>query len=171
MRKILLVALLLTFLFPHKTFSQTPSRVEYELPYPGLLPGNPIYPLKALRDKIFEIIIADPLKKSEYHLLQADKRLAAAALLFEKGEEEKGEQTLSKGINYLEKSISVIDQAKEQRQEVGEIAGKIKTSSRKHVEIINNLIKQSDGEMRQKLEKNLQRALELEKKAEELSPS
>ncbi|HSW97310.1 MAG TPA: hypothetical protein VLF89_05800, partial [Candidatus Saccharimonadales bacterium] len=36
------------------------KQIQYDLPYPGLLPDNPLYSLKVLRDKIVEFFISDP---------------------------------------------------------------------------------------------------------------
>ncbi len=55
--------------------------VDYTLPYPGILPDNPLYPLKAFRDRMVSVLIADPVKKSLFNLLQADKRLQSAVYL------------------------------------------------------------------------------------------
>ena len=40
------------------------QRVDYELPYPGLLPDSPLYFLKISRDRLIEFMIGDPIKKS-----------------------------------------------------------------------------------------------------------
>jgi len=47
--------------------------IDYTLPYPGLLPDNPLYPLKMIRDRIILFLINDSAKRTEYYLLQADK--------------------------------------------------------------------------------------------------
>ncbi len=44
---------------------------EYALPYPGILPDNVLYNLKVFRDKVFEFLIIDPVKKADFYLLQA----------------------------------------------------------------------------------------------------
>ena len=57
---------------PIPTTSLTPSTqptiVLYELPYPGILPGSPLYILKVIRDKIIETLTQDSLKKSNFYL-------------------------------------------------------------------------------------------------------
>src|SRR3989344_6985739 len=59
------------------TDSATDQVEEYTLPYPGILPDNLLYPIKVFRDRIVSFLISDPLKKAEFNLLQADKRLQA----------------------------------------------------------------------------------------------
>ena len=70
--------------------SETVSKnkdIEYTLPYPGILPDSPLYFLKTARDKIVSFLISDPLKKAEFNLLAADKRLNSGIFLFNKGKE------------------------------------------------------------------------------------
>lgn len=150
--------------------SQVPSSVSYTLPYPGILPGEPLYPLKAARDRIIDFFITDPLKKSNYYLLQADKRLASAIALFDQGNQELGESTLSKGQNYLEKSLDKALEAEKRQLEISEVLGKIKLSSQKHREEISNLSKKVQGETKKKLEADLKRAQEFEKEALTIEP-
>ena len=69
------------------TPSPTPVMIDYQLPYPGILPGSPLYSIKMLRDRIMEFFISDHVKKSNFYLLQADKRVASALMLFEKGDQ------------------------------------------------------------------------------------
>ena len=88
---LILFIVLLTILAPSFSFAQNIStssaipKVEYELPYPGLLPDNPLYYLKAIRDNILKFLIRDPMKKAEFDLLQSDKRLGASYALLKKG--------------------------------------------------------------------------------------
>src|SRR5260370_38981843 len=82
------------FIFGLPVFAKTAtdsSKMDYQLPYPGILPDNPLYELNALRDRIYGFLISDPLKKSEFDLLQADKRLAVGISLFNKGKKELAE--------------------------------------------------------------------------------
>ena len=149
--------------------SPTPS-FDYDLPYPGILPGNPLYSIKAMRDKFTEFLISSPDKKAKFELLQADKRLAASIDLFDQGKDSLGESTLSKSQNYLESSLNQIVIAKKSNKFVGDISSKAKSSSEKQTEIIGGLVKTKNGEIKIKLEYDLKRAQDLQKKAEELSP-
>ena len=77
----------------------SPTPVEYDLAFPGMLPDHPLYKLKVLRDKIVLFITRDPIKKSEYHLLLADKRINMAKFLVDKGNIELAKETALKGEN------------------------------------------------------------------------
>jgi len=102
--------------------------VEYQLPYPGILPDHPIYKLKMLRDRILELLTTDQIKKADFYLLQADKRLAASILLLEKENDSLSETTSSKGLDYLEKTINQINEAKESQLGTDDIVLKINSS-------------------------------------------
>ncbi len=133
--------------------AQTVTQVEYTLPYPGLLPDSPLYFLKAIRDRIVGFLISDPLKKTEFDLLQADKRLNEGIFLFKKGESKYNlaESTISKGENYFNKALGELNQAKRQGEAISDIAPRLYKSSLKHQEIIKNLIDKTKGDLKQKL--------------------
>lgn len=77
------------------------ASVKYDLSYPGILPDNPLYKLKVLRDKIAAAIISDPLKKVDFYLLQADKGVLASAILVDKKEVGLAKQTALKAENNM----------------------------------------------------------------------
>ncbi|MBI4097723.1 MAG: hypothetical protein HY426_01670 [Candidatus Levybacteria bacterium] len=149
--------------------SPTPVMIDYQLPYPGILPGNPLYSLKMIRDRIMEFLISDPLKKSNFYLLQADKRLASSLMLFEKGEEKLGQTTLSKGQKYLEKSLDKAIEAKESKKDIGDIFARIKNSATKQKQEIEKLGAKSK-DMEQKLKGDLLKIQSIEKRADILTP-
>ena len=86
MKRLLIIILVFVLFFAgfQKTSAQDASssgkiiQIQYELPYPGILPDNPLYFLKAIRDNVLGFFITDPLKKADYSLLMADKRLQSA---------------------------------------------------------------------------------------------
>lgn len=144
--------------------------IDYALPYPGLLPDSPLYFLKAIRDRVQLFLIGDLNKKAEYELIQADKRLNAALYLSKAGKEkyELSESTVSKAENYLESSIDDAYKAKEQKIDVRDLSFRLLTSSKKHQEVIGSIAKNVDSDTREKLEIQLKRAKELEKRANRL---
>ncbi|MBI4079016.1 MAG: hypothetical protein HY429_01835 [Candidatus Levybacteria bacterium] len=147
----LLVAFLLFALFPLQIRAQeevdedatvsaevvTPTpKVEYQLPYPGLLPGSPFYVLKTIRDRIVSFLIADPLKKAEFNLLQADKRLSTGIMLVKQKKEALAESTISKGINYFEEGIGQLDEARKQGINTDALAFRYQQAAAKHIEVL-----------------------------------
>ena len=179
MKKIIILIVSFIFFFsvvaslaqetPKEDTTSTPSSVktiDYALPYPGLLPDNPLYVLKAVRDRIIEVLISDPIKKANFELLQADKRLNEGVSLFNKGEKKYAlaETTISKGENYFEKGIAQIERAKKQGIITAGTSQRFHLASLKHIEIIKGLINKSRGDIEQRLLLDEKRAEEFEKK-------
>lgn len=95
---------------PNFAFYQTPlknqsgifvSGVEYYFPSPGIGPGHRLWPLKALRDKVWLSATQDPERRADLLLLFADKRLKMADELLQKNEPALAVATAIKGEQYL----------------------------------------------------------------------
>lgn len=140
---------------PTESVAQVSSAgtMEYQLPYPGLLPDNPLYPLKTFRDRIISFLISDPAKKAEFDLLQADKRLQAGLYLFNKrqGKDQLAASTISKGANYLEQSISEVKEARKQGLVVQELIKRIRLSSVKHQEVVKSIREKAPTDIKEQL--------------------
>ena len=142
-----------------------PTAVNYELPHPGMLPGNPLYVFKNLRDKLEEIITTDNTKKSEFYLLLADKQLAAALLLYNQQDEEMAEELISKSQQNLGKSIDCLIKSKNTQENVNDMPAKIQTSSAKQREEIKNIVKNGEGKNIEFLKIKLKQAQIIENRA------
>ena len=60
------------------------KKISYDLPYAGMLPDNPLFFIKNVRDKILEFATRDQIKKASLYLLFADKRIRMAIELSKK---------------------------------------------------------------------------------------
>lgn len=150
--------------------SLSPTPVEYQLPYPGLLPDSPLYFLKVTRDRIVSFLIFDPLKKAEFYLLTADKRLGAGLSLVNKkqGKEDLAASTISKGENYFGKTISKVREAKKQGMETKDILRKMSLAAKKHKEVLKELERKAPQNKKEGF-KNLQKRVDdFEKEVNEL---
>lgn len=172
MRFFIATVLLLFFysfpVFAEEEVSPTPTPVQYQLPYPGILPDNPLYPLKTIRDRIMIMLISDPLKKAEFDLNAADKRVSAGMYLFEKGKVAEAETVISKGENYFEDALSKATEAKKQGMHTTEIVVKLLAASAKHAEVLRELTTKAKGEYKDKFTLLTKRAENLEKRASQL---
>lgn len=152
---------ILYLLFSSTSLAQTASssaQNDYQLPYAGLLPDSPLYFLKALRDKVEEFLISDPLKKAEFDLKAADKRLSMGISLFDERKYSLSEGTISKGENYFEDGLKNMEEIEKQGRAIDPgLLVSYDLSTRKHKEILEGLIKRSSGTVKQKLENNLKR--------------
>ncbi len=118
------------------------EKAIYTLPYPGLLPDNPLYFLKIIRDRITEFATRDNLKKAEFYLLTSDKRIAMATALAKKGRDKLAVDTFTKGEKYFFNIPRLVAESK--KQGVSAPSGFIDTlklSNAKHHEVGETLIK------------------------------
>lgn len=119
----------------------TPVEINYTLPYPGLLPDNPLYFLKATRDRVVSWLIADPLKRSQFDLLQADKRLQMGVALVQESKTKTSLaiSTISKGQNYFEEAIQNLDKARQKGESMSAQKNIMSTASEKHKQVLHML--------------------------------
>jgi hypothetical protein len=117
------------------------SEINYQLPVAGtVLPDNPLWMIKALRDKIWYLISPSPLRKAELALLFSDKRLVSAQTLLTEGKPDIAISTLTKGEKYLEISADEEKIARSQNYDTSEFLTKLATASLKHRELIEDLL-------------------------------
>jgi hypothetical protein len=117
------------------------QKTEYPLPFPGMLPDHPLYFLKRFRDTVLEKLISDPMRKTEFYILQSDKRLQMGISLMDSGKGPLGESTVSKGEKYMEQAVSGISMYKKNGGVVpGYIIERLERATAKHEDVIKNLI-------------------------------
>lgn len=144
---------------PTPTVSITPTP-DYPLPYPGLLPDSPLYFLKATRDRVIGFMISDSLKKADFNMLQADKRIGAAVILFDTKDRENQElavSTVSKAMNYFEEALQKAREAKKQGESISEIKGRMKRADEMYVYLLQKAQKKSSSDIAQAINVELAR--------------
>ncbi|MFH1832888.1 MAG: DUF5667 domain-containing protein [Candidatus Levyibacteriota bacterium] len=183
MKKFIFFFTFFVFLFSFQhSFAQTKmeevtvvpqASVDYQLPYPGLLPDSPLYIFKTIRDRIIGFLVSDPLKKAEFNLLMADKRLISGVELIKKNKtkEDLAYSTISKGENYFQEAIVKIKEAKKQGSDTTKILTKLSIASRKHKEVLVSLEKQVTPEKRATLLNLEKRVDEFEKEVDGIVPN
>ncbi|HYM65374.1 MAG TPA: DUF5667 domain-containing protein [Candidatus Sulfotelmatobacter sp.] len=144
------------------------QKVSYDLPYPGILPNNPLYFLKAVRDNFVGYLISEPLKKSEYDLLQSDKRLVSSQKLLEEGNAELSITTLSKSGNYFYSAIENAAFAKSQGKDATPILDKMLNASKKHQEIISEMVQKAKEKNKPSFVDLLKRTKSFQEKVEQI---
>jgi Domain of unknown function (DUF5667) len=129
---------------PTPTSAPTPTpmaEILYLMPYPGsILPDNPLWYLKALRDKVQYLITIDPLAKADLALLFSDKRLEASLILFQNKNSNTALSTLSKGEKYLEEASQEEQIARKEGVNTNDFLIKLANASLKHRQIIEEQI-------------------------------
>lgn len=137
--------------------------IDYQLPYPGLLPDNPLYFIKQIRDSFMLFMAQDQLKKDEVYLQISDKNLSAAVELAKKGRHKLSVEKVEEAEDGFD---GIIDRQKKEKKKNTDFIEKLKKANLKHRETIENLMKdmpQGQVELMQKLrEKNMEIGKNLE---------
>lgn len=143
------------------TISPTPEvkEINYQLPYPGILPDHPLYPLKVIRDKIYDLVLSDPVKKTEFKLLMADKRFFMGYLLFNQGKNKLCEQTVSKGSKYYEEAVLSFFKAEKEGRDLRTLRQKLIDASLKYQELLTGFQTNADNDIRSGLQGSQERVL------------
>ncbi len=115
-------------------------RVEYYLPYPGILPDSPLYRVKALRDKMRLGLTFDQEAKAQKELLFADKRIGAAIALIEGGKVPLGVSTATKAEKYLESAVKRIMALQRDGRDVKSMLGILIRATAKHIEVLETMM-------------------------------
>lgn len=119
----------------------TDTSIDYYLPFPGkVLPDSPLWPVKALRDKVWLFLTTNPSRKAELKLLFADKRIGSAKLLFEKEKPEIGFTTLTKAEKYLEEAVAQEAINRKNGLDTNEFLQRLSNASLKHYEVMEEIL-------------------------------
>ncbi len=114
-------------------------------------------------------LIVDPLRKAEFHILQADKRLNMGKVLIEQGKGQLAEEVISKGEKYLERATSGLLAYKSMGRSVpASMIDKLVKSMEKHVEELTGLSAQTSGEIQAGLMGSLEFVKKLQGEVEKL---
>lgn len=151
------------------SLSTDSGRVDYELPYPGMLPDNPFYFLKMLRDKIVKSLINDPFERAKFDILTSQKRMFAGKLLLGKKKEVLAIETIEKSNNYLDDTLNDTKEAKltdTKGVDIQPFYEHFKTVVRKHIEIMADLKKDISKKNAKRFEIQQKRIEEVEKNVE-----
>ena len=153
---------------PKEATESSKAKDDYSLPYPGILPDNPLHFLKALRDRIILMLISDPIKEAEFNLLTSDKRIYAAQLLADRGKDDLSVSTLSKSNNYFYNAISSVSEAKRMGKRVDVVLNSMKKSIVKHQEVLSMIRKVVSSDFSNQLQIEEKRMLNFEKSVDNL---
>ena len=125
---------------PTPTPTAVPTRVEYILPYPGMLPDHPLYMLKKLRDAIIEMLISNPINKSEFYILQADKKLNMGISLSAQGKQAQEKDILAQSLVARTQAVTLLEETVQSGGKVPAfVLEKMMVSLSKHKEVLSDL--------------------------------
>jgi hypothetical protein len=113
---------------------------DYPLPYSGILPDHPLYFLKMIRDRVMLWLTRDSLARAGVLLHYADKRIAAALALAEKGKAGLAVTTATKAEKYLERTLDEAGRAAEDGKDVVDFSEKASRASVKHKKVLVGIL-------------------------------
>jgi hypothetical protein len=122
--------------------------LDYQLPYPGLLPDNPLYFVKDMRDSFLLFVAQDDLDRARVHLLLSDKSLAAAEPLAKKGKHQMSVEMVQKSQESFAKIPAIVTNAKDKNgkaltsDQKKEFLDQLRKANLKHRETIEDLMKE-----------------------------
>ena len=130
---------------PSEVVSPTPTPAEeYALPYPGVLPDNPLYFLKTLRDRIMEWLVTDPIRKIDFYVLQSDKDLNAGIMLKDANKMSYIPTVLNQSLAEMGKAITLASSSQNAGKEaLTGAVDHISKSIAKHEEVLTGLAAQA----------------------------
>jgi Domain of unknown function (DUF5667) len=130
-------------------------KVDYYLPYPGVLPDSPIYKIKMLRDRVKLVLARDTYKKAELELLYADKRINAAIALADGGKMNLAVTTATKAEKYLEQVTMRILKLNGEGKDVKSWLGTLQKATAKHQEYLESMVGKTSGGEKEVLDATL----------------
>lgn len=117
-----------------------PNKVDYILPYPGILADHPLYFLKKLRDQILERLISDPARKVEFYILQADKQLNAGIFLGEKNKQVLALTMFAEEGKFMDQAVKNAAFYQSQGKNVpGYLVERLNNAIDKHIKVLTEL--------------------------------
>ena len=146
-----LVLLFLFFFLPIPAFAEEVSvstTIDYKLPYPGILPGHPLFALKEARETFMNWFIASPMDKTAYDLEQAEKYVQASYLLFTQDKEKTDRVTVSlfKAESYLGNTLKHARDTKQQGGDAHEYLERCLRLLNKQQEFLETMESETLGE-------------------------
>lgn len=130
---------------------------NYKLPYPGLLPDNPLYFLKSFRDNMIGFFIGKPLDKAEFMLLQSDKQIAASVMLAEQDKIPLATTTFSQAQDMFAEALKQTEAAKKQGVHTEEMTKKLREANQKHLLVLEEIHEQISERDKKRLQQERSR--------------
>ncbi|OGM19235.1 hypothetical protein A2955_05135 [Candidatus Woesebacteria bacterium RIFCSPLOWO2_01_FULL_37_19] len=128
------------------------NAIDYQLPYAGkILPDSSLWPLKALRDKIWLAVTTNPSRKAELKLLFADKRLVSSKMLFDKGKPEIAFSVLTKAEKYLEEANIQAGVNEKNGSDTIDFITRLANASLKHYQVMEGLLEGAPEDAKPKI--------------------
>ncbi|MBI2617699.1 hypothetical protein HYW55_06200 [Candidatus Gottesmanbacteria bacterium] len=120
----------------------TPQREEihYILPYPGMLPDNPLYPIKIVRDRLLLFFTRDPLRRIALEIHLSDKYLVMGKSLGDRQMYDFAISTFFKGEMYLSSAVKSYEKLKQNNNAPPGLIENLETATKKHEQVLEDFM-------------------------------
>lgn len=132
MKKIVLLLLIVYCLFSTVPFVQA----DYVLPYPSFMPGNKMYRVSRIIDRMKEYWYFGNIAKTKYHLALADKYLVEAKTLFEYKQYLLATDALKRSDGQFQQVPQFVKAAQNEGKDMTQFIGRIDEASKKHIVVL-----------------------------------
>lgn len=112
--------------------------LSYHLPEIGILPGNPFYVFRVMRDFIWLRLTTDPVAKTKLLGHMADKKMAEAVALMGNSKLKLTYESVSEAAAYLEEMRLSLNNIKGQKDVAKDLGLQMLRSGRAYAMIISN---------------------------------
>jgi hypothetical protein len=122
------------------------GQTEYSLPYPGILADHPLFIFKRLRDRILDFLIADPVKKTEFYILQSDKYLAMTLAFVGTEKWDMAKFTADRSVFYMNSAVTKLTELKSGGGDIPlHIIERTEKSLAKHLQVFDEIARKADS--------------------------
>lgn len=130
-----------------------------ELPDPGILPDNPFYFLKSFFEEMGTFFTIGELAKTERFLNLAEKRLAEAKALAEKGKSEVAERTMNRYREQLGWALTKAEQARMKGLNTDEILTKVSEATLRHQSVLIDVYERVSEQAKPAIERAMENSM------------
>lgn len=150
-KKITTISLVVMFLFVGTVFAK-----EQGLPKAGILPSSPFYFLKSLSEDLGTLFSIGNISKVERFTFLAEKRLAEANTLADKGDTEGAKHATEKYQEYLDKAVNRAEEAKKDGDDVDEVLTKVAEATTKHRDVLERIYEKVPEQAREAIKQAIE---------------
>ncbi|PIU02406.1 hypothetical protein COT66_00400 [Candidatus Shapirobacteria bacterium CG09_land_8_20_14_0_10_49_15] len=133
--------------------------VVYVLPYPGLMPGHHLYPVKQLFDQAYAYFAFGSFARHKYELALADKKLVEMKVLFEYRQYLLALTALDQSNNHFQKAVDFVVAAQVQGKNIQTKMANLQAAAVKHQEVLESVMGQTPADFWWQPEKDEPRQL------------
>jgi len=113
----------------------------YVLPYPGLMPGHRLYPVKEVWEQVYQYFVFGNFSQHKYHLGLTDQKLVESKTLFEYQQYLLALKALGDSDWHWQQAVDFLLIAEREGKNINRKMANLEAAAEKHQETLENLKK------------------------------